>query len=73
MQTFKLPIKITAIVGGTYRVIDMGNTTVNGMGDLVHRGRRGLRILRRRRRGRAIATRRNPRAILGSQEPVVPV
>ena len=35
VQAFNLPIEIAAIVGGIYRVIDMGNTTVNCMGDMV--------------------------------------
>jgi Na+/H+-dicarboxylate symporter len=30
-----LPIEIAAIVGGIYRLVDMGNTTVNIMGDMV--------------------------------------
>ncbi len=34
-QAFHLPLEIVAIVGGIYRLIDMGNTTVNCMGDLV--------------------------------------
>lgn len=34
-QAFNLPIEIAAIVGGIYRLVDMGNTTVNIMGDLV--------------------------------------
>ncbi len=34
-QAFNLPLEIVAIVGGIYRLIDMGNTTVNCMGDLV--------------------------------------
>ncbi len=35
VQAFKLPLEIAAIVGGIYRLIDMGSTTVNCMGDLV--------------------------------------
>lgn len=35
VQAFGLPLEIAAIVGGIYRLIDMGNTTVNVMGDLV--------------------------------------
>ena len=35
VQAFNLPIEIAAIVGGIYRLIDMGSTTVNCMGDLV--------------------------------------
>jgi len=34
-QGFNLPLEIVAIVGGIYRLIDMGNTTVNCMGDMV--------------------------------------
>lgn len=34
-KAFNLPLEIVAIVGGIYRLIDMGNTTVNCMGDLV--------------------------------------
>ena len=30
-----LPIFAAAIVGGIYRLVDMGNTTVNVMGDMV--------------------------------------
>ena len=32
---FSLPLEIAAIVGGIYRLIDMGSTTVNCMGDMV--------------------------------------
>ncbi len=35
VQAFNLPIEIAAIVGGIYRLVDMGNTTINVMGDLV--------------------------------------
>ena len=35
VQAFNLPVEIAAIVGGVYRLIDMGNTTVNMMGDVV--------------------------------------
>ncbi len=35
VQAFNLPIEIAAIVGGIYRLVDMGNTTVNVMGDMV--------------------------------------
>lgn len=35
VQAFNLPIEIAAIVGGIYRLVDMGNTTVNVMGDLI--------------------------------------
>ena len=34
-QAFNLPIEIAAIVGGIYRLVDIGNTTVNVMGDMV--------------------------------------
>ncbi|MEM9329051.1 MAG: dicarboxylate/amino acid:cation symporter [Bacteroidota bacterium] len=34
-KAFHLPLEIVAIVGGIYRLIDMGNTTVNCMGDMV--------------------------------------
>jgi Na+/H+-dicarboxylate symporter len=34
-KAFNLPLEIVAIVGGIYRLIDMGNTTVNCMGDMV--------------------------------------
>lgn len=35
VQAFGLPLEIAAIVGGIYRLLDMGNTTVNIMGDMV--------------------------------------
>jgi Na+/H+-dicarboxylate symporter len=35
VQAFNLPVEIAAIVGGIYRLVDMGNTTINVMGDLV--------------------------------------
>ncbi|HIC13957.1 MAG TPA: dicarboxylate/amino acid:cation symporter [Gemmatimonadetes bacterium] len=35
VQAFNLPIEVAAIVGGIYRLVDMGNTTVNIMGDMV--------------------------------------
>ncbi len=35
VQAFNLPIEIAAIVGGIYRLVDMGNTTVNIMGDFI--------------------------------------
>lgn len=34
-QAFNLPLEIVAILGGIYRLVDMGNTTINVMGDLV--------------------------------------
>lgn len=35
VQAFQLPLEIAAIVGGIYRLVDIGNTTFNIMGDLV--------------------------------------
>ena len=35
VQAFNLPLELAAIVGGIYRLVDMGNTTVNVMGDMV--------------------------------------
>ena len=35
VQAFNLPIEVAAIVGGIYRLVDMGNTTNNVMGDMV--------------------------------------
>jgi Na+/H+-dicarboxylate symporter len=35
VQAFNLPLEVAAIVGGIYRLVDMGNTTVNVMGDMV--------------------------------------
>ncbi|MEZ4415692.1 MAG: dicarboxylate/amino acid:cation symporter [Gemmatimonadota bacterium] len=35
VQAFNLPPEIAAIVGGIYRLIDMGSTTINVMGDMV--------------------------------------
>lgn len=35
VQAFNLPIEVAAIVGGIYRLVDMGNTTINIMGDMV--------------------------------------
>lgn len=35
VQAFGLPIEVAAIVGGIYRLVDIGNTTVNIMGDMV--------------------------------------
>ncbi len=35
VQAFQLPLEIAAIVGGIYRLIDMGSTTINCMGDMV--------------------------------------
>ena len=35
VEAFKLPLELAVIVGGIYRLVDMGNTTVNVMGNLV--------------------------------------
>ncbi len=35
VQAFNLPVEVAAIVGGIYRLVDVGNTTVNIMGDMV--------------------------------------
>ncbi len=35
VQAFDLPLELAAVVGGIYRLVDMGNTTVNVMGDMV--------------------------------------
>jgi Na+/H+-dicarboxylate symporter len=35
VQAFNLPIEVAAMVGGIYRLVDMGNTTINIMGDMV--------------------------------------
>jgi len=35
VEAFHLPLEIGAIVGGIYRLIDMGGTTINCMGDMV--------------------------------------
>ncbi len=35
VKAFHLPLEIAAIVGGIYRLIDMGSTTINCMGDMV--------------------------------------
>lgn len=35
VEAFGLPLELAAIVGGIYRLVDMGNTTVNVMGNLV--------------------------------------
>jgi Na+/H+-dicarboxylate symporter len=34
-EAFNLPLELVAIVGGIYRLVDMGSTTINVMGDLV--------------------------------------
>jgi Na+/H+-dicarboxylate symporter len=35
VQAFNLPLEVAVIVGGIYRLIDMGSTTINVMGDMV--------------------------------------
>lgn len=35
VEAFSLPVEIAVVVGGVYRLIDMGSTTINCMGDLV--------------------------------------
>ena len=35
VQAFNLPLEIAVIVTGIYRLLDMGNTTLNCMGDMV--------------------------------------
>ena len=35
VQALNLPVEVAAIVGGIYRLVDMSNTTVNIMGDMV--------------------------------------
>jgi Na+/H+-dicarboxylate symporter len=35
VRAFNLPLEVAAIVGGIYRLIDMGSTTINCMGDMV--------------------------------------
>jgi Na+/H+-dicarboxylate symporter len=35
VRAFGLPLEVAAIVGGIYRLVDMGNTTVNVMGDMI--------------------------------------
>jgi Na+/H+-dicarboxylate symporter len=35
VEAFNLPLEIAGIVAGIYRLIDMGGTTINCMGDLV--------------------------------------
>ena len=35
VQAFQLPLELAAIVGGIYRLVDIGNTTINIMGDMV--------------------------------------
>jgi Na+/H+-dicarboxylate symporter len=47
VQAFSLPLEIAVIVGGIYRLIDMGSTTINVMGDMV-----GTTIVSHSERGR---------------------
>lgn len=35
VRAFNLPLEVAVIVGGIYRLVDMGNTTINVMGDMV--------------------------------------
>ena len=35
VEAFHMPLEMAGIVGGIYRLVDMGNTTVNVMGNLV--------------------------------------
>ncbi len=35
VKAFHLPLEVAAVVGGIYRLIDMGNTTTNMMSDMV--------------------------------------
>jgi Na+/H+-dicarboxylate symporter len=35
VQSFNLPLEIAGIVAGIYRLVDMGSTTVNCMGDMT--------------------------------------
>jgi Na+/H+-dicarboxylate symporter len=35
VNAFHMPVELAGIVGGIYRLVDMGNTTVNVMGNLV--------------------------------------
>ena len=35
VNAFGFPLELAAIVGGIYRLVDMGNTTINVMGDMV--------------------------------------
>jgi Na+/H+-dicarboxylate symporter len=48
VQAFNLPIEVAAMVGGIYRLVDMGNTTINVMGDMV-----GTSLLTHSEAGRA--------------------
>jgi len=35
VKAFGLPIEIAALIGGIYHILDMGNTTLNVMNDMV--------------------------------------
>jgi Na+/H+-dicarboxylate symporter len=35
VEAFQMPLELAAIVGGIYRLVDMGNTTVNVMGNVA--------------------------------------
>ncbi len=35
VESFHLPLELAVVVGGIYRLVDMGNTTANVMGDMV--------------------------------------
>ena len=35
LEALHMPLELAGIVGGIYRLVDMGNTTVNVMGNLV--------------------------------------
>ena len=35
LQSFNMPLEVAGILAGVYRLVDMGNTTVNCMGDMV--------------------------------------
>jgi Na+/H+-dicarboxylate symporter len=35
VEAFHMPLELASIVGGIYRLVDMGNTTVNVMGNMV--------------------------------------
>jgi Na+/H+-dicarboxylate symporter len=35
VKAFNLPIEIAALIGGIYHILDMGNTTLNVMNDMV--------------------------------------
>ena len=50
VEAFGLPLEIAAIVGGIYRLVDMGSTTTNVMGDLV-----GTAIVARSEKGAEIS------------------